>query len=126
MKLTALIDNAPAPQSEVEAPASSIEAMRLSEFAVSGRVQEVKSRVLDELVLLAADNAVLPQNNHLVVYRACELTGLVGRPPETLRAMHAVKKHLDGELLSCGEEDEARAIIPARALYERTKHEDVL
>ena len=93
MKLTAFPDHATAPPPKPAGlPAPSIENMRLSEFAGSGLVREVRSRVLDEHVLFVADTAVLPQNNRLVVYRAGELTELVGLPPEQLRAIHAVKK----------------------------------
>ena len=126
MKLTAFPDHATAPPPKPEGlPAPSIENMRLSEFAGSGLVREVRSRVLDEHVLFAADNAVLPQNNRLVVYRARELIELVGLPPEQLRAIHAVKKSLDGELLSYAE-DEGDARIPARALYERAEPQEEL
>ena len=126
MKLTAFPDHATAPPPKPAGlPAPSIENMRLSEFAGSGLVREVRSRVLDEHVLFVADTAVLPQNNRLVVYRAGELTELVGLPPEQLRAMHAVKKSLDGELLAYAE-DEGDARIPAQALYERAEQEELL
>ena len=125
MKLTAFPDNVPAPPELEASSAPSIEGMRLAEFAGSGLVRTVRSRVLDEHVLFAADTAVLPQNNRLVVYRAYELTELVGLPPEQLRAIHAVKKSLDGELLAYAE-DEGDARIPARALYERAEQEELL
>ena len=119
MKLTAFPDNVPAPPELEASSASSIEGMRL------GLVRTVRSRVLDEHVLFAADTAVLPQNNRLVVYRARELTELVGLPPEQLRAIHAVKKSLDGELLAYAE-DKGDARIPARALYERAEPQEEL
>ncbi len=46
--------------------------MRMSEFATSDLVQEVKSGVLSEHILWVADNAEVPAGNTLVVYRADE------------------------------------------------------
>lgn len=77
----------------------SVEDMPLSEFAESGLVREVTSRMLGEVVLFAADNGEIPADNSLVVYRASELRAMVGVSPDALRAAHAVKKKLEGELV---------------------------
>ena len=129
MKLTTFPDHTTAPHPEhpeLDAPTLDIEAMRLSAFAVSGLVREIRSRVLDEHVLFAADNAVLPQDNRLVVYRACELKEIVGQLPDHLRAIHAVKKQLDGEVLPYEKDAADEISIPAQALYARTEPEEAL
>ena len=101
---------------EEERPqASRILEMRMSEFAVSGLVQEVKSGVLGEHILWVADNAEVPPGNTLVVYRADELKQLVGLTPDEVRHLHAVKKELDGELLDV-DDDEGDRIILAKDL----------
>ena len=46
--------------------------MPLSQFAQSGICGEVKSKVLGESFLMAADNAVVPADTPLIVYRAAE------------------------------------------------------
>jgi hypothetical protein len=75
-----------------------IDAMPLSEFARSGRCLRIQSRLFDETILLAADNAAIPSDNQLVVYRAAEMTELI-RMPETMKRVHMVKKALDGEVI---------------------------
>ena len=87
----------------------------MSEFAVSGLVQEVKSGVLDEHILWVADNAEVPAGNTLVVYRADELKQLVGLTPDEIRRLHAVKKALDGEIM-VNDDDEGDRIILAKDL----------
>ena len=52
--------------------------MPLGEVAVSGLCREIHSKVLDERVLRAADNAELPADTPLAVYRASELQLLDG------------------------------------------------
>jgi hypothetical protein len=97
----------------------SIEDMPLSQFAGSGLVRKIHSRVLDEVVLFAADNAEICVANSLVVYRAKELRKLVGMPPDQLRAVHAVKKVLDGEVIEASADLE----IPIEALLKsRTRN----
>ena len=116
MNLERLVDNAVASLNEPEAPQGrSILEMRMSEFAVSGLVQEVKSGVLGEHILWVADNAKVPTGNTLVVYRADELKQLVGLSPDEIRHLHAVKKELDGELLD-DDNDEGDRIILAKDL----------
>ena len=78
--------------------------MRMSEFAISGLVQEVKSKVLGEHILWVADNAEVPPGNTLVVYRADELKQLVGLTPGEIRRLHMVKKELDSELVVLDDE----------------------
>ena len=46
--------------------------MPLSQFAQSGICGEVKSKVLGESFLMAADNAEVPADTPLIVYRAAE------------------------------------------------------
>ena len=72
---------------------------QLSELFLSEPIQVVRSRVLGEAVLWAADNAEIPADNDLVVYRESELRELVGCEPEVLRAIHKVKSDLDGEIV---------------------------
>ena len=100
---------------EEASPVKKVEDMRMSEFATSDLVQEVKSGVLGEHILWVADNAEVPAENTLVVYRADELTQLVGLSPDGIRRLHAVKKELDGELLDV-DDDEGDRIILAKDL----------
>ena len=72
--------------------------MPFSEFAYSGRCLEVYSRVLDERVMFAANNADVP-NVEMVVYKPREMAELAGYSPGELKAAHAVRKAFDGELL---------------------------
>ena len=113
MDLTDLTDDTE--RVEEERPqAQRILEMRMSEFAVSGLVQEVKSGVLGEHILWVADNAEVPPANTLVVYRADELKQLVGLTPDEIRRLHSVKKELDGELVVI--DDEGDRILPATDL----------
>ena len=90
---------------EEASPSKEVEDMRMSEFAISGLVQEVKSGVLmGEHILWVADNAEVPADNTLVIYRAHELTQLVGLTADEIRRIHAVKKELDGELVVLDDE----------------------
>ena len=110
MDLTDLTDDTE--RVEEERPqAQRILEMRMSEFAVSGLVQEVKSGVLGEHILWVADNAEVPPGNTLVVYRADELKQLVGLSPDEIRHLHAVKKELDGELLDVVDDEGDRIIL---------------
>ena len=74
----------------------SIEQMPLSRFAMSGQFLQVHSKVLDEIIVLAADNADLPDLGDTAVYRAAEARLLVGLPPAEVRAYHEVKVFFDG------------------------------
>lgn len=85
------------PAEDPSAGSAGLEDMSLSEFARSGRCLRIRSRLLDgEIVLLAADNAAIPADNELVVYRAFEIVNLLGQP-ERLRKLHMIKKALDAE-----------------------------
>ena len=75
---------------------STVEQMSLSRFAMSGQYRQVHSKILDEIIVLAADNAELPDFGDTVVYRAAEAQLLVGLPPEEVRAYHEVKVYFDG------------------------------
>ena len=68
----------------------------LSEFLSERKVAQVHSKVLDEDVLFAADDAEIPLDNDLVVYREAELRTLVGTTPDRLRHIHEIKKMIDG------------------------------
>jgi len=70
---------------------------RLSDLFREVPVHRVRSRVLGEDVLWAADDAEVPDTD-LVVYRASELAALDGLDPDALRKIHDVKKELDGEV----------------------------
>jgi hypothetical protein len=73
-------------------------AMTLDEFAQAGLVVEVESRVLDEIVLFASDNAILDPGERRVVYRAQELREVLQYRPEDLRFVHNVKKVFGGTI----------------------------
>ncbi len=66
--------------------------------ASKGWVYTMYSRVLDEIVILASDDAVVSDQD-LVVYRERELELLDKHRPsrEDLKAIHLLKKRLDGE-----------------------------
>ena len=96
-----------------------VEDMRMSEFAISGLVQEVNAKVLGEHILWVADNAEVPAENTLVAYRADELKQLVGLSPDEIRRLHAVKKALDGELMA-NDEDEGDRIWATDLLAHNT------
>ena len=91
----------------------------MSEFAISGLVQEVNAKVLGEHILWVADNAEVPAENTLVAYRADELKQLVGLSPDEIRRLHAVKKALDGELM-VNDEDEGDRIWATDLLARNT------
>ena len=102
-----------------------VAALPLSEFATSGLFREVRSGVLGETVIFAADNAKLPADTPLVVYRTAELRELVGASPERLRAVHATKRALDGELIGdLLERSSDEQVIPSEALYTRSAAKD--
>ena len=73
---------------------------RLDDLFTRGTIRRCRSGVLNEDVLFVADDAAMPPGNDLVVYRQSELTMLVGVLPERLRAVHAAKKVLTGEILT--------------------------
>ena len=89
---------------------ASIEEMPLEDFATSGLVQKVKSKVLGETVIWAADNAQVPPETHQVVYRACELRELVGMPAEWLQRLHVAKKTLNAKITAAENDNEYEMI----------------
>jgi len=72
----------------------------LSELLCAYPVVRVQSQVLREDVLWVADDVEIPADNDLVVYRETELRQLVGKTPTQLRAIHAVKRAIDGEIVA--------------------------
>ncbi len=50
-------------------------------------------------------DTVVPEATAEVVYKESELRRLVKMPPDQIRAMHAVKKEFDGELLDAGSDE---------------------
>ena len=84
---------------------ASIEEMPLEDFASSGLVKKVKSKVLGETVIWAADNAQAPPETDQVIYRASELKELAGMSPEQLRKIHMLKKTRDWEVVNLEDGD---------------------
>ena len=70
----------------------------LSEFLSERQFARVHSKVLSEDVLFAADDAEIPLDNDLAVYREAELRTLVGTTPDRLRVIHGIKKMIDGAI----------------------------
>ena len=75
----------------------------LSDLFAEKPIHLVRSRILGEDVLFATDDAAIPTDNKLVVYRESELRATVGVDPIQLRAIHAVKRRLDGEVVNTDE-----------------------
>jgi hypothetical protein len=77
---------------------------KLSELFKTSPSCKIYSKVLGEEVLFAADMANLsqipPEDKDIVVYRQSELKRLSGTSPEKLKAIHKVKKQMDGEIMS--------------------------
>jgi hypothetical protein len=62
-------------------------------------VVRVRSRLLGEVVVWVADKATVEPDTEEVIYREAELRKLVGRSPAEMRAIHAVKRAVDGEVV---------------------------
>jgi len=73
---------------------------RLSHRLHKTPICRMRSGLLGEDVLLAADDAEIPPDNTLAVYREAELRWVVGRSPEQLKRIHAVKSMLDGDVVN--------------------------
>ncbi len=73
--------------------------MRLSEFSLSKGYITVESTLLDDIVVFAADNAVVATEH--VVYRASELYWVCDVSDEVLLATHKVKKGFNGVITEC-------------------------
>ena len=84
---------------------ASVEEMPLEDFASSGLVKEVKSKLLGETVIWAADNAQVPPETDQVIYRASELKELAGMSPEQLQKIHMLKKTRDWEVVNLEDGD---------------------
>ena len=84
---------------EQDADTGATEEQHLSDMFNEKPIRRVRSKVLGEEVLWAADNAEIPTDNDLVVYRESELREIVGREPAALRAIHKAKRDLDGEIV---------------------------
>ena len=80
----------------------------LSSLLAENPTRRVRSNVLGEDVLWAADDAEIPEDNTLVVYRERELKEIAGRSPEELQAIHRSKRGLDMELMESGDEEGER------------------
>jgi hypothetical protein len=91
--------------------------MPLSQFAQSGICREIHSKVLDERVIFAADNAEVPEDTPLVVYRAAELRELLGATPEKIRAVHEVKRSFDGEVVDELEAGSGDQVLPSETMH---------
>jgi hypothetical protein len=72
-------------------PIALLEGLTVEAFFGSGRTLRIYSRVLNEEVLLAADNAAVSPSETRTVYRASELPELLGITPDGLRLLHEVK-----------------------------------
>ena len=84
---------------------ASVEEMPLEDFASTGLVKEVKSKLLGETVIWAADNAQAPPETDQVIYRASELKELACMSPEQLRKIHMLKKTRDWEVVNLEDGD---------------------
>ena len=73
--------------------------MPLEEFANAGYVVPVRPVALNEVVVLASDNATVDPGEKRVVYRAAELAELGGLGPESLESVHQLKKVFGGSVL---------------------------
>ena len=71
----------------------------LSDLFKRGPVHRCRSRLLGEDMLFTADGAQIPPGNALVVYRDSELRQMAGRTSAEVRAIHTVKRALDGEVM---------------------------
>ena len=72
---------------------------RLSELLARQPVVRVRSRLLGEVVVWVADSIEVAEEITEVVHRESELRRLTGRSPAEVRAVHEVKRALDGELM---------------------------
>ena len=72
----------------------------LGELLRSQPVVRVHSRLLGETVVWIAEGVEAPEDIDEVAYSEHELRQLVGQAPELVRAIHEVKRALDGELVT--------------------------
>lgn len=97
----------PAPVALVAVPGfRTVEEMTLEDFSRAGLVVRVRSRLLEEEVLVVSDDVKdLEAVDGLVVYRADELLRLVHLPVECLRTVHRVKKLFSGTVTNANHEE---------------------
>ena len=84
---------------EAQAMPEQTDDLRLSHLFDEAPIRRVHSKILNEVVVFAADGVELPADLEGVVYRASELRQMPGRSPEQVRAIHQVKREFDGELI---------------------------
>ncbi len=79
-------------------PATAADAadMPLDRFQGAGLALPFFSTVLGEEVVFASDNAVVDPGERRVLYRAAEMWHMTTMQPETLRAVHEVKRLFGG------------------------------
>lgn len=93
---------APPPQDPEAAPptAAEVAGLRLSQFKARRLAVLVRSTVLGEDVVFAADRDCVPAAwRHKPLYLADELMQLCGADPATLRELHRIKTTLGGVVL---------------------------
>ena len=71
----------------------------LSDLLVRLPVVRVRSRLLGEVVVWVADSIEVAEEITEVVHRESELRRLTGRSPAEVRAVHEVRRALEGELM---------------------------
>ena len=74
--------------------------LRLSELFREDPICRVYSHILGEELVFAADDAEVPADDELVVYRESELRALASHPPAEVQRIHLVKVVFDGELVA--------------------------
>ena len=90
-------DPVPCPTLTGDSDLDPVLSMRLSEFSRSGSWLRIHSRVLEEDLIMAANDASdIPEG--IPVYTADELKLLFGSSPEGLREVHRIKKHFNGSI----------------------------
>lgn len=75
------------------------EGERISDLLAREPIVRVRSRLLGEVVVWVSDAVEITEEIAEVVYRQSELQRLIGRSPAELRAIHEVKRALDGEVM---------------------------
>lgn len=100
-------DETPAPVELVAVPGfQTVEEMTLDAFSRAGLVVRVKSRLLEEDILVVSDDVKdLDVWDGLAVYRAEELLRLVHLPVECLRTVHRLKKLFSGTVTNAKHEE---------------------
>ncbi|MDA0337103.1 MAG: hypothetical protein O2782_18225 [bacterium] len=71
----------------------------LSALLARQPIVRVRSRLLGEVVVWVSDAVEITEEVAEIVYRESELRQMVGQSPDEVRAIHALKRALDGELI---------------------------